>query len=207
MTREFTEREKETIRSSLLQKGREFFCRYGLKKTGIADLAGAAGIAQGSFYLFFNSKEELYFEILEAEEQIIREKFLADFTAPGKITRELIKDFLKKALAILETNPLIRHLVLEGEFETLLRKLPSEKLAGHIKRDEAVLLPLLRHWQDEAQLIGEKPEIVAGVIRALFALPLHKNMIGEDIYDAVIDLLTGFIAGGLIRNGGQDSDH
>ena len=68
MSRSFSDQEKNMIRTVLLEKGRELFARHGLKKTAVGELTAAAGIAQGSFYVFFNSKEELYFEILEMEE-------------------------------------------------------------------------------------------------------------------------------------------
>ena len=64
MPRGFSEREKEGIRDSLLDKGRAFLTTYGVKKTNVEDLTGAAGISKGAFYLFFVSKEELFFEVL-----------------------------------------------------------------------------------------------------------------------------------------------
>ena len=60
MPKAFSEEEKARIRERLLEAGRKRFTRYGLKKTTIEELAGAARIAKGSFYLFFDSKEELY---------------------------------------------------------------------------------------------------------------------------------------------------
>ncbi|MCY8267901.1 TetR/AcrR family transcriptional regulator, partial [Bacillus haynesii] len=80
----FTEKEKEAIRSALVQSGRELFAKLGLKKTSVGELTASAGIAQGSFYTFFDSKEELYFEILQQEEQKIRSQLEASFSESGK---------------------------------------------------------------------------------------------------------------------------
>lgn len=66
----FTEQEKEQVRQSLLIKGRELFIQYGLAKTSIDDVILACGIGKGTFYKFFASKEELYFEILKNEEEV-----------------------------------------------------------------------------------------------------------------------------------------
>ncbi|MCY7914456.1 TetR/AcrR family transcriptional regulator [Bacillus haynesii] len=52
----FTEKEKEAIRSALVHSGRELFAQLGLKKTSVSELTASAGIAQGSFYTFFDSK-------------------------------------------------------------------------------------------------------------------------------------------------------
>ncbi|MGB9202198.1 TetR/AcrR family transcriptional regulator, partial [Methanobacterium sp.] len=68
MPKTFTDKEKEIIRKTLISQGKILFSKYGLKKTSITELTNIAGIAQGTFYNFFESKEELYFEILEQEE-------------------------------------------------------------------------------------------------------------------------------------------
>ncbi len=206
MVRGFTDQEKEVIRGALLEKGKELFSRYGLKKTTITDLTNATGIAQGSFYLFFSSKEELYFEVLEVQEQELREQFMIRFFS-GPLTENVLKDFIKQALHLLETHPLLKRLYVENEFETLLRKLPPEIISRHIQQDEDVLLPLIRRWQEDGVMIDERPEVLTGLIRSLFAIPLQKKMIGPDVYDAVIDRLADCIAAGLIRNGDENNGH
>lgn len=60
----------------MLSEGRHQFETAGLRKTSVEDLTKAAGIAQGSFYMFFASKEELYYELLLEEEQRIRNTVL-----------------------------------------------------------------------------------------------------------------------------------
>jgi len=73
----FTTKEKEVIRNGLIKTAKEHFSIYGLQKTRIKDLTTEVGIAQGSFYNFYDSKEELYFEILELEESD-SEKYLEE---------------------------------------------------------------------------------------------------------------------------------
>jgi AcrR family transcriptional regulator len=53
------------------QAGKKHFQRYGLRKTNVEELARAAGIAKGTFYHFFASKEDLCMEIFDREETII----------------------------------------------------------------------------------------------------------------------------------------
>ena len=67
MPRAFTAVEKETIREKLMGAGRDCFLRYGLKKTTIEDLTKPAGIAKASFYLFFESKEQLFIDVFLEE--------------------------------------------------------------------------------------------------------------------------------------------
>jgi AcrR family transcriptional regulator len=53
-------------RSALLRGAREVFERDGYVKARIADIAGAAGVAHGSFYSHFDGKAEI-FEAVHAE--------------------------------------------------------------------------------------------------------------------------------------------
>lgn len=59
MAKAFTEEEKKEIREKLLEAGLRLFKEKGLKKVSVRELTEAVSIAQGGFYTFFESKEEL----------------------------------------------------------------------------------------------------------------------------------------------------
>lgn len=71
MGRSFTQREKQVIRQSLQDACKQNWTRYGYKKTSIEELCQQAGISKGAFYLFFESKEDLFCEVLcQVQKQI-----------------------------------------------------------------------------------------------------------------------------------------
>ncbi len=71
MARSFTEWEKENIRRNLQEACKQSWTQYGYKKTSVDDLCKQAGISKGAFYLFFESKEALFCEVLcSMQEQI-----------------------------------------------------------------------------------------------------------------------------------------
>ena len=71
MARSFTEREKENIKRSLQEACKQSWTQYGYKKTSVDDLCKQVGISKGAFYLFFESKEALFCEVLcSMQEQI-----------------------------------------------------------------------------------------------------------------------------------------
>ena len=199
MPRPFNEEEKKQIRAKLLLEGKDLFIRFGLNKTGIAELTKAAGISQGAYYLFFNSKEELYFAILEQEEQVIRERFLKWLGKAEPLNRSRFREFLQLALKVFEENPLLRRLWLEKEIDDLLNKLPPSLMEQHTARDTEVLEPLIKHWQEAGYMVEGSPEVIAGVIRALFLLPLHCQEIGENLFPEVLDKYIDLISNGLIK--------
>ena len=71
MARSFTEREKENIKRSLQEACKQSWTQYGYKKTSVNELCRQVGISKGAFYLFFESKEALFCEVLcSVQEQI-----------------------------------------------------------------------------------------------------------------------------------------
>ncbi|ARU60210.1 hypothetical protein CBW65_03410 [Tumebacillus avium] len=203
MVKAFQDREKELLRERLLEKGRELFHQYGLKKTNIRELTAAVGIAQGSFYLFFGSKEELYFEILQEEEQTLKARLQADVFAHGEPGKEQFKRFLLHGMQLVEENAILRRVFLEDEYELMVRKLPPELIEQHIAADEDAFAPLIRAWQAAGYMQGVSAEAATGAVRAFFLTSLHKKEIGEEIFAETQELLAECLAVGLMRKGGE----
>lgn len=87
------------MRNKILQKSILYFAKNGFSGTKISDLSKHIGIGQGTMYLYFESKEQLFQEILKQinrPKDIKRLKFLArlPIRASQKIqylTREILK--------------------------------------------------------------------------------------------------------------------
>ncbi len=47
-------------RDAILDAARTLFAKQGYEETTIADIAGAAGVAVGTVYLYFRNKHEVY---------------------------------------------------------------------------------------------------------------------------------------------------
>lgn len=197
----FSDHEKAFIHKQLIHNGRELFSKLGFKKTSIAELTKAAGIAQGTFYLFFQSKEELYFEIMEAEEEAIRNQLLQDPNLSGKLTKDKLVHFLKKGLTIVENTPLFQQMFTDNIMEQIMRKLPPEKLAEHLAKDRDVFFPLISKWQKENSIIHIETDVIMSLFRSLIILSFQKQMIGEEHYEHTMSLLIEFIAEGLLKRG------
>jgi len=204
MAKSFSDAEKKQIREALLDAGKQMFSRFGLKKTTVDELTDAVGIAKGSFYNFFESKETLYYEIFLREEKKLRGKSLMLLSSTA-LSPESFKRFLVQTMQSIESNPIIRWMYLTDEYQALTRKLPQEYLDAHTSGDIAALIPLIRKWQAAGQMQSADPEIITSVIRSLFMLVLHKKEIGEEYYDETIELLAESIAQRLFA-GKDDTD-
>jgi len=187
------------IRNSLIEQGKFLFSKYGFQKTSIREITKDVGIAQGTFYSFFKSKEELYFVILESEEKGIREQLFNVEKFKEQQPKKVIKDILHQMIYIIETNPLIRQLFLGTNMEDMLRKLPPDLLEKHFRNDSTSLITIIETWRSEGVIFKEDPEVIAGVLRSLFVLTLHQHEIGETVYRETVEVLINLIVDGLFK--------
>ncbi|XEC94685.1 TetR/AcrR family transcriptional regulator [Paenibacillus tarimensis] len=194
----FADKEKEYIYTLLVEQGRRMFSTMGVKKTSVADLTKAAGIAQGSFYSFFGSKEELFYTILVEEEAKIRSELLAPLLKGGQVTQEEFERFMHQSLRTIPDHPLLRQLYDEQLMEQLVRKLPEEKLKANFKGDADELRPLIERGQREGWMAQEDSDTIVSLIRSVVLLALQRRQIGEAQFEPTMRLLVRLITQGLI---------
>jgi TetR/AcrR family transcriptional repressor of nem operon len=56
---------KETTKATLLEAGRQIFLERGYNNSGIEAILQAAGVPKGSFYYYFESKEDFGLQVLD----------------------------------------------------------------------------------------------------------------------------------------------
>jgi AcrR family transcriptional regulator len=198
MPKGFTEREKTIIRAKLLEKGRECLVTYGIRKTNIEDLTDAAGISKGAFYLFFESKETLFFEIFGQFEDEYQTRLLDVAAQPGESPRDVVKHYLRSAFSIWRAHPLFTRFD-QAEFEYLVRKLPEEVVQANARKDEVFIDRLFEQWRGRGIDLDCSPGLFFGLTRALFFVSLRADEIGPENYSAVIELLIDVIVDRIVR--------
>jgi AcrR family transcriptional regulator len=198
MPRAFTEAEKETIRERLIQAGRDCFTRYGLKKTTIEDLTGPAGIAKASFYLFFDSKEALYVQIMFDEMPTMMKRLAEASYEKTDDTREALILLMKAIVREVEANPFSKEIIDQpDEFMRLAQSLDFEEI---IERAQTIYVPLLQ-WFAEKQAAGEiiagDPQELVFTLGMIKLLPVNRDRIPEPLYERMFALMPQVIADGL----------
>jgi AcrR family transcriptional regulator len=65
---------KTGVRERIVQAGIECFSKYGFDKSRMDDIAQTADLSKGTVYLYFKSKEDLFYAICENNLKIIKEQ-------------------------------------------------------------------------------------------------------------------------------------
>lgn len=76
-------REKESRRSAILKAARKLFFEKGFKTVTVESIAKKAELSKGSIYLYFNSKEEIYANILLDDIDKFNKRFSTIFRNGG----------------------------------------------------------------------------------------------------------------------------
>ena len=74
---------REQRRKQILETALEVFSEKGYHGTSISDLVKAAGVARGTFYLYFDSKHKVFDELLEDLLSTFRQSIVGVKPAPG----------------------------------------------------------------------------------------------------------------------------
>lgn len=194
----FTEKEKEEIRQCLLTKGKELFTRYGLDKTSIDDLVQGCGIAKGSFYKFFSSKEELFFIILQKQEEVTG-RLIGGHLQENLPPKELISSFLHMAFRIADENPLLQQWFEERDSERIMRKLPRQLVKEFAQENDKKGIAFVQALIQRGVLKKQDPEVINGVLHAVMLLRLHKEELDKDLFPKIMDAIIDYIAEGLTK--------
>lgn len=124
MPKSFSEQEKENIRATLIDSCRRSWTNYGYKRTSIDELCQKAGISKGAFYIFFPSKERLFYETLLDVQQglyTLMEDILAK--EPGKSG---LAKALKAVYAEYDKSPFLYDTA-SADFTGFINKLAPEE--------------------------------------------------------------------------------
>jgi AcrR family transcriptional regulator len=192
--------QKQRIKKDLIRQGRNLFAQYGLKGTSVRELTMAVGIAQGSFYSFYDAKEELFFDILEQEETAIAQAIVTRLNA-RKLNRAHLKSVIEWSLENLRNNPVLRTVLDPAQYKRLLRKIPNERLQTHLQNEKDMVSKAVADLQANGSIAPIDPELLMGLLHALFVTTLHQDEIGAELFPRTLDLLTGLVADHVATQG------
>jgi AcrR family transcriptional regulator len=196
MPKAFSEKEKEVIRAQMQEKSKRLFELHGLKKTSVDDITQAVGISKGAFYLFYESKEELFLEIMERMESELRESILELTLQPKANARTHVRAILSGFLLTYDAYPLLKSFS-QTDFDYLLRKLPAERMQAHMKGDTKFFDSLMKKVKREGIDLKVPPRIALNLIFGLFLISFHRRDLGDEAYAETMKIMTDLVAGYL----------
>lgn len=166
MPKSFNENERKIIKQSLITIGASLLKTKNIRQITVEEITQGANISKGSFYSFYNSREELFWDIIKSEEQqLIHEMIVIskqEYDLKTKIRHILYDVFLRESWLIYSMP--------ESDFQYITRKLPLELLKTDEERAAASIKTIL-----SLSMLEESPENIEFITTALQLLKLTET--------------------------------
>jgi len=177
MPRAFNQTEQMAICDGLKAAGRQYFSAQGVVRTSVEQLTTAAGIAKGSFYKFYASKELLFFELLEESQNRIRSLYLSPSKKQAEKNRKSFEIITRKVFEEFCSDPFIHIMSKEHELLAITRKVPTGYLQRHQADDRAFIKELIDTWNAAPR--PPSVDQIAACLTMLVLLGLKRDFVGE----------------------------
>lgn len=175
----FTLEQKEKIRTKIFAFARNAVKEYEVSKISVRLITEAAGISKGAFYIFYDSKEQLFYELARMlHEEIIRPTYailgMCTLSSAERITQAIIS-----GCEALDKSGMERFLT--KDIPDLMQKLPKEVLKEQRDREKEILDYFL---EVSGQLAVPKEEAYAA-INGLILTAFERKHLGNT-YEKVL---------------------
>jgi len=192
------DKQKAEVKSALVQAGEELFRTNGFMETTIEEITRTAGVARGTFYNYFQTKEDLAIEILYETEELTA-KQIDDFFATTSGTVNQIQAIIANAVEWTQKRP---ELFLVAMLEKMKRGLTPEHPNGpHFRR---MMTEVFERGQIAGVVTSERrPQELASDIDGLYVVHfLRWYHYGKqnDFLTALLSAVNTYLSGALIKH-------
>jgi len=188
----------EDKKQLIFRTARDLFSKKGFKNTNIPEITNLAGVGVGTFYNYYNSKDEIFLEVFNFENEQVKKELLSSITPDedpiSTMTRMMIlsRDLISSNLILHEWynkdiySRMEKHFF-ESNSDNRMNEIMQTYLGG-----------LFKQWQTEGKI---RSDLDAGMILALFNstiyVDMHKTEIGIQYFPQLTYKLIEYIMKGV----------
>lgn len=179
---------------------KEVFARNGFHATTIADIAKEAGLAYGSVYQYFDSKDDLFHALMSAEGYALRIHVAVALAASGAQPHNSwapLRAAVQATFEFFEADKATAKLLLRDAYGL------GEQFENHLNNIYERFIDDIAEYmafaQQRGKVISAPPRMVAYTLAAMIGQLAHRRLITDDGVTAaeVADFVVEFIANGL----------
>ena len=200
--RAVSDEDKSQRRDEIMAAAKEVFARKGFHETTIADIAKEAGLAYGSVYWYFDSKDELFHALMAVEESALRNHVAAALAALGVPAENVgqeapLRAAVEATLEYFESDKATVKLLLRDPYA--LGERFEKHLGGIYERFIDDIESFIVAAQERGEVVAAPPRMVAYTLAALVGQLAHRRLSTDDDVTAaqVADFVVALVLDGL----------
>lgn len=194
--------DKSQRRDQIMAAAKEVFARKGFHATTIADIAKRAGLAYGSVYWYFDSKDELFHALMAAEEGALRDHVASALATLGVPAADIgheepLRVAVRATLEFFESDKATVKLLLRDPYAMGERF--EKHLGGIYERFIDDIETFIVAAQERGEVVAAPPRMVAYTLAALVGQLAHRRLSTDDDVTAaeVADFVVALALDGL----------
>jgi AcrR family transcriptional regulator len=187
-------------RQRLLEAAERCFSELGWTDASIVKITEAAGVAQGTFYLYFASKQEIFREVVLDLNARVRHA-VNEAAQKGRTRAEMELLGFRAFFRYTHEHPALYRVIRQAEFAS------PETLAEHYERFMTGYVVGLRRAMDSGELPEADPETLAWALMGIAELIGMRSVLwgdGETMSDGDFDKLATIILRTIGAEGGAE---
>lgn len=184
-------------KADIFNYGKRLFSSKGFKDTNVSDITKMAGIAVGTFYNYYSSKEKLFMDIFLEENVKLKKSIMESIDLDGEPLK-IIKELMFLNVSGMNSNPILRQWYNRDVFSKLEQHYREENGIKYVDFLYNSFLELVKKWQAERKMRDDIDcELIMVIFTALINIDTHKEEIGIQYFPQVLDYLAEFVMKGL----------
>ena len=185
-------------KEAILQAAKALFSEKGYKGTSISDITERAGIAAGTFYLYFESKIQLFMDIYLSENKKLKRDVMGKVDLAAD-PRTVIKQVMMLNMEGMNANPILREWYNRDVFAKIEEKYREENGLDQVDFMYSIFLDIVKKWQAEGTMRDDfDGDLIMAMFTAIINIDFHKEEIGIQYFPQILDYLFGFLMDGLL---------
>lgn len=189
MPKTYTPEERENIRIALRVAAEKCLARYGVKRTTVDELVRLASIPKGTFYLFYESKEHLFLDVIRSFLESENKRYLDMLQEldENHIVTSLTTIFHQMVMSVYERG--MYRFLDDGQVELVMRKIPHGERLDMEKARREYIENILSYFAIDDE---DDVEAFQGAFSSIYFILLHADMV-KDVGKAVKTLVRGLV--------------
>ena len=188
----------ENKKDMIFRAASELFAQKGYKETNIPEITHLAGVGVGTFYNYYASKDEIFFEVFARENEKTKKEMMSSID-PGEDLQVTLTRMMVRSRDVISSNLILREWYNKDLYSRMEKRFQEEKSNERMNEIlQTYLSEFILKWQQEGKI---RSDLEVGMILALFNstiyVDMHKTEIGIQFFPQLIYHLLDFIIQGL----------
>ncbi|MBB3068623.1 AcrR family transcriptional regulator [Paenibacillus baekrokdamisoli] len=173
--------QRDLRKTQLLEIAVERFAKYGYQNTKISDIVNQAGVAQGTFYWYFKSKEVVALEIIQSGRERLLEVIRKGYRSEGGSVQDMVtgsQRLLADIFRFAQENRYFMELLLTGNGE-------EEAIRNAFRETRIEMEEAFKSNIERAMELGMLPDTIDLHMRAALLVSLIEGIVARWLFGPV----------------------